>query len=487
MTMTKWMLLVVATLGAACGGSDLSPTRVVQLQVSPPIASVPAGLDQQFTAVAVFRNGHREDVTGEVSWNTRSEAIAQVDAKGLVTTAVHGTTQVSVTLGELSASADLVVSDANLVSLELVPSLVRIPLGATLAARAWGHYTDGSVIDLTSRSAWSTTTGGLDLLTAGQSRAAIKGPVRLCVRFQAMQADADLEVTDAALVAIHVASSRDLAALPRGTISTLSVSAEFTDASLVDVTGDATWESDALQVAEVVASRVRGVDQGSARLVASYLDQSASVDVTVTTAEIVGLSIFPPQATAPAGDFTALRAVATYSDGSLGDVNELVTWSSLDPEAVQVSNATNKAGHAYGMKRRAQSVVTAQLEGIGLSATTLVQVGAPTLKAIVIDQAAYNSQRLVEVGLTLQLTARAVLSDDGLDEDSEDEEEEDELHDFTTKLLWTSSSPEVAETDPAVPGLVKAIAWGNATIVATLPGNPLLQSTVQVFVRDPSN
>jgi hypothetical protein len=484
MTTTKWMLLVVTMLGAACGGShDLSPTRVVQLQVSPPIASVPAGLGQQLTAVAIFQNGHREDVTGEVTWRTRSEAVAQVDAKGLVTTAVPGTTRVSATLGGLSASADLVVSDATLVSIELVPSLVRIPLGATLAATAWGRYTDGSIIDLTSRSAWSATTGGLVQLTAGQSRAALKGPVRLCVRFQAMQADADLEVTDAEPVALHVVSTRDLAALPRGTISILSVSADFTDATVLDVTGDVTWESDALQVAEVVASRVRGVGQGSARLVASYLGQRTEVDVTVSSAEIVGLTLYPTQATAPTGDFAALRAVAIYSDGSLGDVNELVTWTSLDTGAVKVSNAMNETGHAYGMKRGARTVVTAQLEGTGLSATTQVLVGAPSVKSIVIEQASYPTERLVEVGHTLKLTAKAILSDDGLDGDSEDEEEEDERHDFTSKLIWTSYSPEVASTDPEFPGQIRAIAWGNATIVVTQANNPNFYKTVEVYVR----
>jgi hypothetical protein len=302
-----------------------------------------------------------------------------------------------------------------------------------------------------------------------------------------MQADADLEVTDAALVAIRVASSRDLAALPRGAISILSVSAEFTDATVLDVTGDVSWESDALPVAEVVASRVRGVDQGSARLVASYQGQSLPVDVTVSAAEIVGLTLSPTSATAPAGDFTMLKAEATYSDGSVGDVSDLVTWSSLDPEAVQVSNAYNKTGRAYGMKRYTQSVVTAQLAGTELSATTLVQVGAPVVKSIVVMQAPYPTERLVEVRHTLRLSARAVFSDDGLDGHTEEEEELDERHDFTSKLLWVSDSPDVAGIDPRHPGRIVGIAWGNANILVTLPSNPLVSTTVQVYVRDPQH
>jgi hypothetical protein len=480
----KWMLAMVAMLGAACGGSQaLSPTRLAQLQVSPPTASVPAGVDQQLSAVAIFENGHREDVSAQVAWSISDEAIARVDASGLVSTSAPGTTRVSASLQGLSASANLVVSNATLVSLALVPELVRIPLGATLTATVTGNYTDGSVVDLTSQAAWSAPTGGLTMLTAGQSRATAKGPVRLCVRFQSMQANVDLEVTDAAAVALHVASSRDLAALPKGAISILSVTADFTDATVLDVSGDVTWQSDDQLVAEVVASRVRAVQHGSARLVASYQGRSIPVDVTVSSAEVVGLTVYPPLATAPIGDFTALEAIATYSDGSSGNVTELVTWSSLDPAAVQVFNVKNEIGHAFGWKRGTQSVVTAQLEGMSLSATALVQVGAPSVKSIAIDQALDPRMTTLSVSHVVLLSATAVLSDDGFDTDAEADEEDDEHHDFTSKLLWESWSPNVARADPDVPGLILAVGPGQATIVATMPGTSF-RMQVTVFVID---
>ncbi len=480
-TTTKWMLVMVAMLGAACGaGNELSPTLLVQLQVSPPTASVPAGVDQQLTAVAIFQNGRREDVSARATWSIVDESIARVDAKGLVTTALRGTTRVSASLDGLSGSAALMVSDAALASIELDASMLRIPLGATLTAAAWGHYTDGSVVDLTSQSAWSATTSALTLLTPGQSRAASKGPVRLCARFQAMQADVDLEVTDAALVGLQAGSVRSLAALPKGAISPLSVTADFTDGTELDVSADVTWQSDEPGIAEVVASRVRGVGHGRTRLVGSYQGQSVSVDVTVDLAEVVGLALYPPLATAPRGDFVALAAIATYSDGSMGDVSSQVTWSSLDPSAVQVTNQRDRSGRAYGLRRGSQTVVTAQFEGSSLSATTLVQVGAPTVKSIVIDQAPFPLRRMALAGSDLQLSATATFSDDGMDAG---EAETQGSHDYTAQLHWESYSPGVAVADPAVPGLIHALSWGEATIVVTQPGNPLLYKTVTVFVR----
>jgi hypothetical protein len=455
----------------------------VQLQVSPPTASVPAGVDQQLTAVAIFENGHRENVSAQVAWSISDEAIARVDASGLVSTSATGTTRISASLLGLSASASLVVSNATLVSLELVPNLVRIPLGVTLTATVTGNYTDGSVVDLTSQAAWSAPTGGLTMLSAGQSRATARGPVRLCARFQAMQADVALEVTDAAPVALRVASSRALAPLPKGAISILTVFADFTDQTVVDVTGDVTWRSSNPGVVEVVSSRVRGVGHGSARLGAAYLGYSTVVEVTVSSAEVVGLSIYPPLATAPSGDFAALEAIATYSDGSSGNVTELVTWSSLDPDSVQVSNVKNDIGHARGLKRGTQSVVTAQLEGMALSATTLVKVGAPSVRSIAIFQALDSRLRTTTISHVVFLTATAVLSDDGFDEDAEAEEEADERHDFTSKLVWESWSPDVAVADPGVPGMIQAIGPGRATIVATLPGTNIRLETEIIVIE----
>jgi hypothetical protein len=332
------------------------------------------GIDQQLAAVAIYENGRRENVSGLVTWTIGDGAIAQVDASGLVTTASQGSTRVDVSLGGLSASANLVVSDATLLSIDLVPSVLRLPLGAMLGARAWGLYSDGSKIDLTSRSAWSTTTDALTLLAPGQSRAAATGPVRLCARFQAMQADVDLEVTNAEPVALHVATSRSLAALPKGAISILTVSAEFTDGTVLDITHDVAWRSSDLGVAEVVSSRVRGVALGNARVGASYLGMSTVVEIAVSSAEVVGLALYPPVATAPAGGYAELTARATYSDGSIEDVTDQVTWSSLDPETVEFYEDDVDIGHAYGMRPGQETVVTVLLQGTGLSATTLVKV-----------------------------------------------------------------------------------------------------------------
>ncbi len=410
------------------------------------------------------------DVTGQVAWSSSDLTIAAVDASGLVSTAAAGSALLVASLEGKTASATLQVSDAILLSLELTPSQLQVPLGVALSALVKGTFSDGSVVDLTSQVSWGAPGSGLVVVTPGQFRASAKGLARLQASFQEREATADVLVTDAVATALQLGSARSLAALPKGTLARIVATASFTDGTALDVTADVTWSSDALAIAAVEGVMVRAVGVGATRLLGSYQGRSSSLDVTVTEAEVVALSVRPPLATAPAGDFVALSATATYSDGSSGDVTDQVTWSSLDPVAVQLSNRLNEHGHAFGLIRGAQTVVTAQLPSAGLSATTLVQVGAPAVRGYRIDQALSVARRTVTAGADLQLSATATYTDGT-------------TASATAQLVWVSFSPSVAVADPYSPGLIHTLAPGSATIVVTLPDHPLIWMSAVVFVR----
>jgi uncharacterized protein YjdB len=471
MLTTKRLVVVVALVTAACGShKELSSTLLVQIQVTPPAPRVAAGLSQQLAATAIYENGRRQDVTDQVAWSSSEVTVAAVDASGLVTAATAGSTVVVASLEGKTASATLQVSDAILVSLELAPSQLQVPLGVALSALVRGTFSDGSLVDLTSQVSWGAPGGGLEVVMPGQFRASAKGLASLTASFQEREATADVLVTDAVATALQLGSARNLAALPKGTLARIVAIASFTDGTALDVTADVTWSSDARAVAAVEGALVRAIGVGVARLVGSYQGRSSALDVTVTEAEVVALSVLPPLATAPAGDFVELSAIATYTDGSSGDVTDQVTWSSLDPVAVQLSNRLNEHGHAYGLIRGSQTVVTAQLPCASLSATTLVQVGAPSVRGFRIDQALSVASRTAIAGTDLQLSATATYTDGT-------------TANASALLRWESFSPGVAVADPLTPGLIHTLAPGSATIVVTFPDHPLIWMSAVVFVR----
>jgi hypothetical protein len=377
MTTTTKLLTALAFTLAACGTPDQGATTLLQLQVTPPMSIDAAGFKQQLTAMALYADGHHRDLSREVTWSVLDPATASVDALGLVTATAAGTTRIVATLGDRSAVAEITVTAATLRSIDLVTDLLQVPLGAAVTAAALGHLSDGSSVDLTSQAFWSAPLGGLHVEAAGLARATATGPTRLCALYSSTLACAELEVTAATAASIQVSAAGNLAAMPRGALAALTVRATFIGGATLDVSADASWSSDAPAVALVEGGQVRGVALGQARLLASYQGQTASLLVTVTSAEVTGLALSPTLALAPLGGFVQLSVVGSYSDGTFADLTDQVTWSSLDPLAVQVSNATGEAGRAFGLVVGAQSVVTAELPGTGLSATTLVVVTTP--------------------------------------------------------------------------------------------------------------
>jgi hypothetical protein len=370
--------MVMVLVLAACGTElKLSQTQLIQLQVTPPTASLAAGHSRQLIATAVYQDGHTEDISSQVTWSTLDTSTASVDTNGLVTTTAAGSTRVEASLQGQTAVADINVTAATLVSMELLPDLAGVPLGAAVTAVAQGRLSDGSILDLTSQAVWSTPLGGLTVETPGVARATTMGQARLCASYQGMQAFVDLDVTAAAAARLQVIAVRDLAALPRGAQAALAVVATFTDGTELDVTADAAWSIDDLVVALVESGTLRALELGNVQLTASYLGTEVSVPVTVTAAELVGLALSPPEATALLGSFIQLSALGYYSDGTVDDVTDQVTWSSMDPLVVQVSNVVADAGYAYGLVVDGQSVVTAEVPGTWLSATSLVHVSGP--------------------------------------------------------------------------------------------------------------
>src|SRR5262249_45457684 len=88
-----------------------------------PQAQVAAGFNQQFRATGVYSDTTTDDLTNQVSWSSQDPAIAtisdQLAAKGLAQALTPGTATIKATLGDLSGSSSLVVTNATLTSIEV--------------------------------------------------------------------------------------------------------------------------------------------------------------------------------------------------------------------------------------------------------------------------------------------------------------------------------------------------------------------------------
>jgi len=151
---------------------DVKPLekRLVSLEVAPNRASVPAGLARQFSALGLYSDGSRADLTRDVTWTSSDKDVAEfsVDQPGLLRTRAMGTVQVTATYAGTSAQTVLTVTEPEVVSLGVTPYRASIPAGDIQQFVAVGTLSDGWTVDLTQQVSWETWDGSIAGLSPDQ-------------------------------------------------------------------------------------------------------------------------------------------------------------------------------------------------------------------------------------------------------------------------------------------------------------------------------
>jgi hypothetical protein len=173
---------------------------------------------------------------------------------------------------------------------------------------------------------------------------------------------------------------------------------------------------------------------------------------------LVSIAVAPAAADVPAGQTVQYQAEGTYSDNSMRDITNFVTWaSSVLPVA-----AINAGGLASTFTQ-GTSTVTASLTGLNgtVNGSATLTVGAPVLTSIFVTDAAMplpgaTSLTMVTIakGTSHQFLAYGIYSDGG-------------VRNLTTMATWSSAPVSVATITNA--GLATGVTAGTATVTATDP------------------
>lgn len=283
-----------------------------------------------------------------------------------------------------------------------------------------------------------------------------------------------LKVTDAELVSIKIspATNPDNETLPKGFRRQFTAMGTFTDGSQRDVSDEVTWTSDdssRLTLSNLAGARgvALGGDVGQAQVVASVGVApnviEDSFELTVTQATQTNFNLTPATLTIRQGQPGALKAVATFSDGTVLDVSRFnnVEWTSASPAVVGV---TANSGDVQGLAQGASIQITAvgqnsrPGEEEPFSGTASVTVSGFQLVGVRVvpateDGCEYDEPEAVEAvarGLSRQLIACAQRV--GAPE-----------ADVTAQAVWSSAQQSVATVGNAgaTKGVVTAAAAAN--------------------------
>lgn len=454
------------TVGAELNGIQAQASLEVSAAVlqslvvsSQDTSELPAGLTRQFQATGNFSDGSSRNLSDEVLWFSSDNALASVDAAGLVTALKPGTVNIQAALQSQQSSAPLTISAALLESIDIEPDNAELPKGLELRYTATGHYSDLSSRDISEEVIWrssSTTVGSISNAPGSQglARGLSLGNTRISAELGGQQFETGLDVTPAVLQKLLVTPSQQ--SLPVGFGGQLRAVGVFSDGLQRDLTSQANWSSQVPTTVAVNATgKVSALQLGDADIRAEFqqIEGTArvSVDSTITAIEVVSHN--QVLVTGRKGRYFAL---ATLSNGKKRDATHLVQWSVAPSSLATVEQETGEVKPLFVGPTIGSGLVVANL---GQLQSSLELEVFPPLSAEAI-MAVPQKARLLQ-GRRLPVSVFSF-----------------QHHSDVSNLVnWSSEDAAIAQV---VNGQIEALAPGQTTLTARL-GDQNSTVAVEVF------
>ncbi|MEW6280921.1 MAG: Ig-like domain-containing protein [Candidatus Eremiobacterota bacterium] len=137
--------------------SDVLPPP--SLLITPDPAVIPVGQPGTFTATRDPQGVTPTDATNNCVWTSSNAAVLRVDNPGRVTALAPGTATLTATLGTLSDTVEVTVTNATVLSLSFAPNPGRMM--GQFQFRLIGLMSDGQQNDFTTQGQWSSDNTGV--------------------------------------------------------------------------------------------------------------------------------------------------------------------------------------------------------------------------------------------------------------------------------------------------------------------------------------
>jgi uncharacterized protein YjdB len=321
-----------------------------------------------FTALGEFSDNTTQDVSLDVHWSSTAPAVATiVPYSGFATGVATGSTTIQASLGSTTGTAPLTVSSASPVSITLTPASAGAAVGSIVIFRATGTFSDGTQQPLSRVTEWTITPSNGSIATVdnlGVVTAVAAGSAMVKAQFGAVSQTAVITVQSVTSVAI----TPNPATIAQGTRQQFKAIATLADGTTQDVSLSVKWTSTSPNIATInnqpadsvyPAGLATGLAPGTTTITAEVDGQFATAQLTVTSATMTSLAITP---TAPAdvalGRTQQYRATGRFSDLTIQDLTNQVTWSSSEPGVAVVDGfgAASITGHGTATVKASGSI-----------------------------------------------------------------------------------------------------------------------------------
>jgi len=244
--------------GASATGTTLltvSSATLASIALSPATAEIAPASGIEYTAMATFTDGSKENVNALCSWSSSNPKIAIVGTGG-ATGESAGAVTITAQDGSVTATATLLVNSSTLTSLQVTPQNSGVAAGFQIGFEAIATFSNGITQDLTPFVIWTSSNSGVASITNGQAipgtaTAVAPGTTTISALFAGVSGSTSLTVTNATLTSISISPSS--VSIPVGQGQQYRATGAFSDTTSLDLTRQVTWGSSDPQVATITS------------------------------------------------------------------------------------------------------------------------------------------------------------------------------------------------------------------------------------------
>jgi|GEM_PF-2334267 len=384
-------------------------------------------------------------------WSSDNDAVASVDATGMVTPHAVGSVRIAASTAGLSAITTVNVSPEHVTEVEVTPATSSMAVGDTIQLAVTTRGESGA--ELTDRAIQLTSDAPTVVAVIDGLRLVglAEGSATITATSDGRSSTATVEVSRAGVATVEI--TPDSLSLGVATTARLGIIVRDRTGELMDPTLVTFASSDSAVATVSGDGVVTAVAPGRAEIVGTAGEVSARVSVEVVREAVGRVTITPTTASIPAGGST--RLTVTVADASGRELTgRQVTWRSTDGSVATVTDSGRVRGIAIGV-----AVITATVEGVSASAgitVTRARVATVTISP-------ENDTLVVGDSVTLEATLR--------------DASEDPVPGAT--VAWNSETPSVATV--ASSGRVLAVAPGTTVVTATSDG---VSATATIVVEE---
>jgi trimeric autotransporter adhesin len=283
---------VSACAGAVCGSTSLtvSSAALVSIAVTPATGTVPAGRPLRFYATGTYTDGSTQDLTSSVTWSSSAPPVATINAAGLASGLIVGSTTITAASGTVQGTAMLTVTSPVLASVAVTPANASIAVGEPQQFTATATYSDGSTQNLTNTATWTSSGPAIASVSAtGAAVAHAVGTATISATAGSFTGTASLTVTPPVVIGLSVVPAT--LSMVLGSSRQLQAIATLSDGTTQDMTGTVAWSSTDPNIASVSSGGLVSAAQvGGTTILAQSNGLTGSAQITVVP--LVAVSYF---------------------------------------------------------------------------------------------------------------------------------------------------------------------------------------------------